>query len=179
MLAGLAVGCAIMNAVMGKPSAVINSSVDMASTPRQFSKSRFMQPMKPSYRDSTKMSAVSGLTPCAESKAFAKRQKTRLKDLQKRLSKYEAGSAPAVALETTKKRTEARFADYGKSGLLCGADGLPHLIADPGLALKYGHAGDTLVPTIGFLALAGWLGESGRSYLMETRSRDKEIILDV
>ena len=58
---------------------------------------------------------------------------------------YEAGSAPALALSATIDRTENRFANYAKSGLLCGTDGLPHLIADPGLALKYGHAGETLV----------------------------------
>jgi hypothetical protein len=29
--------------------------------------------------------------------------------------------------------------------LLCGADGLPHLISDPGLALKFGHAGEVFV----------------------------------
>lgn len=44
-------------------------------------------------------------------------------------------------------RTEKRFANYAKAGLLCGADGLPHLISDPGLALKYGHAGEVFVST--------------------------------
>lgn len=34
---------------------------------------------------------------------------------------------------------------YAEQGLLCGTDGLPHLIADPGLALRYGHAGDVFV----------------------------------
>lgn len=58
---------------------------------------------------------------------------------------YEADSAPAVALKATIDRTEKRFANYAKAGLLCGADGLPHLISDPGLALKYGHAGEVFV----------------------------------
>merc|ERR1712188_89374 len=75
--------------------------------------------------------------------------------------------------------TDRRFDFYGKSGLLCGNDGLPHLIADPGLALRYGHAGDIFIPTFGFLYFAGWLGHSGRLYLEATRSRDKEIIIDV
>ena len=35
-------------------------------------------------------------------------------------------------------RTEARFDKYGKQGLLCGADGLPHLIADG----RPSHAGE-------------------------------------
>ena len=58
---------------------------------------------------------------------------------------YEADSAPALALKATIERTKSRFANYAKSGLLCGADGLPHLISDPGLALKYGHAGEVFV----------------------------------
>lgn len=58
---------------------------------------------------------------------------------------YEEGSAPALALQATKQRTEKRFANYSGAGLLCGTDGLPHLIADPGLALRYGHAGEVFV----------------------------------
>ena len=58
---------------------------------------------------------------------------------------YEADSAPALALKATIDRTEKRFATYGKQGLLCGTDGLPHLISDPGLAIRYGHAGEVLV----------------------------------
>ena len=58
---------------------------------------------------------------------------------------YEEGSAPALALQATKQRTEKRFANYAGSNLLCGTDGLPHLIADPGLALRFGHAGEVFV----------------------------------
>merc|ERR1719217_1738110 len=122
---------------------------------------------------------ISGLTPCAQSKGFAKLKKQELKELQKRLKKYESDSAPAVALKATMDRTEKRFDFYGQSGLLCGSDGLPHLIADPGFALKYGHAGDIFIPTFGFLYFAGWLGHSGRLYLDATRDRDKEVIIDV
>ena len=61
------------------------------------------------------------------------------------LVQYEADSAPALALKATMDRTEKRFATYAKQGLLCGTDGLPHLISDPGLAIRYGHAGETLV----------------------------------
>lgn len=61
---------------------------------------------------------------------------------------YDPESAPALALKATMERTEKRFANYAKAGLLCGADGLPHLISDPGLALKYGHAGEVFVSTL-------------------------------
>ena len=60
-------------------------------------------------------------------------------------AQYEEGSAPALALKATMERTEKRFKNYGDAGLLCGTDGLPHLISDPGLALRYGHTGETLV----------------------------------
>jgi len=126
---------------------------------------------------------VAGLTPCSESKAFAKRKKNEVKALQKRLKNYEAGSAPALALEATIEKTEARFDKYGKEGLLCGTDGLPHLIADPGLALRYGHAGDVFIPTIGFIYFAGWLGYAGSKYLQTVATTakpiEKEIIIDV
>lgn len=98
---------------------------------------------------------VAGLTPCADSKAFAKRKKQEVKGLNKRLKQYEAGSAPALALQATIEKTEKRFDTYAKQGLLCGTDGLPHLIADPGLALRYGHAGDVLVRILFVFSLLG------------------------
>merc|ERR1712007_275378 len=100
-------------------------------------------------------------------------------ELEKREKKYEKGSVPALALESTAARTVARFDSYANSGLLCGIDGLPHLIAEPGLAIKYGHAGEVLLPTISFLLVAGWIGESRRLYLSETNSVQQEIIIDV
>ena len=78
------------------------------------------------------------------------------------LLQYEADSAPALALKATIERTESRFANYAKAGLLCGNDGLPHLISDPGLALKYGHAGEVFVSTSGG-AGAGWTRARTRS----------------
>lgn len=50
------------------------------------------------------------------------------------------------------ERTNNRFATYAKQGLLCGNDGLPHLISDPGLALRYNHAGEVFVSG----AAVGW-----------------------
>lgn len=58
---------------------------------------------------------------------------------------YAPGSAPALAIEATIERTKARFANYAKSGVACGKDGLPHLIAEPYLALTTGHWRETLV----------------------------------
>ncbi|KAG2429392.1 hypothetical protein HYH02_014049 [Chlamydomonas schloesseri] len=129
------------------------------------------------------MADIAGLTPCSESKAYAKLEKKEIKTLEKRLKQYEADSAPAVALKATIERTKSRFANYAKAGLLCGNDGLPHLIADPGLALKYGHAGEVFIPTFGFLYVAGYIGYVGRQYLIavkgDAKPTDKEIIIDV
>jgi|UniRef100_A0A7S4LHE1 photosystem I subunit 3 len=126
---------------------------------------------------------ISGLTPCAESKKFNKVLKKELKSIEKREKLYEKDSAPYLALESTKARTEKRFKSYAKAGLLCGTDGLPHLISDPGLAVRYGHAGETFIPTFGFLYIAGYIGTAGRTYLQEIKGRKKptesEIIIDV
>ncbi len=99
---------------------------------------------------------VSGLTPCGQNEAFLKR---------------------AAAAKT--EQAKARFEFYGNSSLLCGTDGLPHLVVDGDLA----HAGEFLIPSLLFLYIAGWIGWVGRAYLIAVRGEkspeEKEIIIDV
>lgn len=99
---------------------------------------------------------VAGLTPCGESKAFAAR-----------------------AANARTDQAKARFEAYGNSNLLCGSDGLPHLVVDGRLS----HAGEFLIPSILFLYIAGWIGWVGRAYLITVKDdKDpemKEIIIDV
>ena len=99
---------------------------------------------------------VSGLVPCNESAAFQQR-------------------AAAATTESAK----ARFDFYGSTSLLCGPEGLPHLVVDGDLA----HAGEFLIPGLLFLLIAGWIGWAGRMYVMAVRSdkspEDKEIVIDV
>ncbi|KAK8581078.1 hypothetical protein V6N12_071321 [Hibiscus sabdariffa] len=71
---------------------------------------------------------ISGLTPCKDSKQFAKREKQQIKKLESSLKLYAPDSAPALAIKATIEKTKRRFDNYGKYGLLCGSDGLPHLI---------------------------------------------------
>jgi len=123
---------------------------------------------------------VAGLTPCKDSKAFAKREKAELKGLNRRLKQYEEGSAPYLAIKATMDRTTQRFKNYGDYGLLCGADGLPHLIVSGDL----NHLGEFTIPGLGFLYVAGWIGNAGRTYLnwnkaTNSKPNDKEIIIDV
>jgi len=119
------------------------------------------------------------LEPCAKSKAFAKRQKQEVKGLEKRLKMYEPDSAPALAIQGTIAQTKRRFAMYGKQGLLCGEDGLPHLVTTG----DWSHAGEFMLPGIGFLYFAGLIGWAGRRYLIRSRESkkpaDMEIIIDV
>ncbi|MBD2426471.1 Photosystem I reaction center subunit III [Phormidium sp. FACHB-1136] len=99
---------------------------------------------------------VSGLTPCGQNPAFLKRAAT-----------------------ATSDKDKARFDLYGHSTLLCGDDGLPHLVVDGDLA----HAGEFLIPSLLFLYIAGWIGWVGRAYLIAVRGEknpeEKEIIIDV
>ena len=122
---------------------------------------------------------IGGLTKCSESPAFSKRLKTSVKKLELRMAQYEADSPPALALQQQIDRTKARFDKYSRSDLLCGADGLPHLIADG----RGSHAGEFILPGIGFLYTTGWIGWAGRSYLQYSKKTDKpnenEIIINV
>jgi len=122
---------------------------------------------------------VSGLVPCKDSPVFKKRLDGSVKKLSTRLANYEEGTPAYLALDEQIERTKARFDKYGKQGLLCGADGLPHLIADG----RPSHAGEFVLPGIGFLYIAGWIGWAGRSYLQFSKKTDKpnenEIIINV
>ncbi|KAK1375686.1 Photosystem I reaction center subunit III [Heracleum sosnowskyi] len=122
---------------------------------------------------------IAGLTPCKDSKQFAKREKQQLKKLESSLKLYAPDSAPALAIKATMEKTKRRFDNYGKQGLLCGSDGLPHLIVSG----DQRHWGEFITPGILFLYIAGWIGWVGRSYLIairdEKKPTQKEIIIDV
>jgi len=122
---------------------------------------------------------IGGLTPCEQSPAFKKRLKSSVKKLEQRLKIYESGSAPALALEQQIERTKNRFDKYGRSDLLCGNDGLPHLIADG----RWSHAAEFIIPGFGFIYISGWIGWVGRKYVqtvsLEKNPAENEIIINV
>lgn len=99
---------------------------------------------------------VAGLTPCGESTAFQQRA--------------DSARTPQAA---------RRFEFYANSNLLCGPEGLPHLVVDG----RLNHAGEFLIPSILFLYIAGWIGWVGRAYLISVREEKDtemhEIIIDV
>merc|ERR1712072_392799 len=96
-----------------------------------------------------------------------------------RMKKYEPGSPPYLALEQTLNQANNRFKRYADSNLLCGKDGLPHLIAngDPTYFPQF------VLPGLGFLYTTGWIGTAGRKYLRTVAKTknpaEKEIIIDV
>ena len=122
---------------------------------------------------------IAGLEPCKTSQTFSKRLDNSIKKLEARLAKYEQFTPPALALEKQIAKTRMRFNKYSQSGLLCGADGLPHLITDG----RWNHAGEFVFPGLLFLYITGWIGWVGRGYLQSTtqtnKPTEKEIIIDV
>jgi len=119
------------------------------------------------------------LTDCDKSPAFTKRLNASVKKLEGRLAKYETGTPPALALEDQILQTRNRFTRYANSSLLCGTDGLPHIVADG----DWAHSTEFVLPGIIFLYTTGWIGWSGRKYLqtvaLTKNPTEKEIIIDV
>lgn len=122
---------------------------------------------------------VAGLQPCKDSPAFAKRLNNSVKKLEVRLAKYEESTPPFLAIQKQIDKTKLRFDKYGKAGLLCGLDGLPHLVADG----RWNHAGEFVFPGLLFIYITGWIGWVGRGYLQAVSTAkkpiEKEIIIDV
>lgn len=122
---------------------------------------------------------IGGLTKCSDSPAFTKRLNASVKKLEQRKSLYEADSPPALALDQQIERTKARFDKYGRSDLLCGKDGLPHLVADG----RWSHAAEFIIPGFGFIYISGWIGWVGRKYIRAVSTTknpaESEIIINV
>ena len=120
------------------------------------------------------------LTPCATSSAFQERLQSEVDGYTARLANFSAGSSAAAYLNGKIAQTQDRFAKYASSGLLCGEDGLPHLISDG----RWSHAGEFTIPALMFLFITGWIGWVGRAYLIAIRkdpatAAQKEIIIDL
>ena len=124
--------------------------------------------------------SFNALTPCTTSEAFQARLESEVGGYNARLENFAAGSAPAAYLKGKIAQTEARFAKYAQAGLLCGDDGLPHLISDG----RWDRAGEFTIPALMFLYIAGWIGWVGRAYLIAIRkdvatAAQKEILIDL
>ncbi len=110
--------------------------------------------------------ALTSLQTCADVPAFVARQTDRVSALEAKLEALPAGSAKAVLVAQQIDQVNRRFDGY--SSLLCGEEGLPHLMTDG----RLNHAGEFIIPGLAFLYIAGWLGWSGRIYLIKARATD-------
>jgi photosystem I subunit 3 len=124
--------------------------------------------------------ALENLKPCKTSPAFQKRLKSSVKKLENRLKLYTPDSKEADFLNKEIEATKMRFERYGNSGLLCGKEGLPRIIATG----QWDHANEFVIPGILFLYITGWIGWVGRKYLHYASTTGKnsfenEIIINV
>ena len=131
------------------------------------------------FNSKSALADIGGLTKCSDSVPFNKRLNASVKKLEQRISKYEVDSPPALALKQQIDRTQARFDKYSRSELLCGTDGLPHLIADG----RWSHSAEFILPGFGFIYISGWIGWVGRKYLRAVSTaknpNENEIIINV
>lgn len=131
------------------------------------------------FTPSQAFAEIGGLKKCSESSAFTKRLNTSVKKLELRMTQYETDSPPALALQQQIDRVKARFDKYSRSDLLCGTDGLPHLIADG----RWSHAAEFILPGFSFIYISGWIGWVGRKYVRAVSTTknptENEIIINV
>ena len=149
-----------------KKSALVAAAVVAATVPVDAAFARDVQP-------------YAGLTPCKTNKAFKKNNKKEVKGLTKRMKKYDPRSGSALALQATIDKTNARFKNYGEAGLLCGADGLPHLIVDGNLE----HLGEFAIPVSAFCTPPAGSATPADRHVQKNKETKKptegEIIIDV
>jgi len=108
---------------------------------------------------------------CKENKKFAKRMKDAIFKITARQKKFPEGSMTYNYLQDQVERTKLRQKAYGER--VCGRkDGLPRVLLGPGKS-------SLIVPGLMGLYTFGWIGWAGRSYLLRTRSAEKEINIDV
>lgn len=123
--------------------------------------------------------AFSQLKPCKESGVFEKRLNTSIKKLENRLKYYSNDSQEYHLLEKKILATKKRFGRYSDSSLLCGKEGLPHIIPDG----EWKHANEFVIPGLLFIYITGWIGWSSRKYIQYAstteNSFENEIIINV
>lgn len=120
------------------------------------------------------------LTPCSSSQAFKDVIDNEISGFESRLVNFEPNSEPTKYLQGKITAARERYTKYANSTLLCGVDGLPHLITDG----QFDHAGEFIIPSLLFLYIAGWIGWVGRDYVRAVRkdpstATQKEIVIDV
>jgi len=114
------------------------------------------------------------LGPCKDNKKYHKKFKDEVYKNQQRQKKYPKDSVVWKRFDVKVAQVKRVEEAYGTR--LCGiADGLPRTIATGQMDVR----GGIVIPALIFLYTTGWIGWTGREYLMRTRDKMKEINLDM
>jgi photosystem I subunit 3 len=117
------------------------------------------------------------LNRCQDSPTFQKRLISSVKKLENKLKYYKLETQEHAAILKQIEKTKNRFTNY--QNLLCGKDGLPHIITTGEL----NHSNEFIIPGLLFLYITGWIGWSGRKYLKYAatteNSFENEIIINI
>jgi len=114
------------------------------------------------------------LNMCKDNKKYHKRFKDQLYKIQKKQKGFPDGTSVFVRLQQQVDMLKLKEEVLGNR--YCGLkDGFPRTIATGETDVR----GSAVWPAAAFLYTAGWIGWSGRTYLMRTNSIDKELNIDV
>jgi len=114
------------------------------------------------------------LNMCKDNKKYHKRFKDQLYKIQKKQKGFPDGTSVFVRLQQQVDILKLKEEVLGNR--YCGLkDGFPRTIATGETDVR----GSAVWPAAAFLYTAGWIGWSGRTYLMRTNSIDKELNIDV
>jgi photosystem I subunit 3 len=119
------------------------------------------------------------LIPCKDSDVFLNRWVGGITELTSTLLDYDEGTPGYLVVQDRISRTDARFKKYAEQGLLCGSDGLPHLVVTNQFDKQQGHAGEFFVPAVIFIYIAGYIGWSARAYLLYAKTTDDPFLSEV
>jgi photosystem I subunit 3 len=114
------------------------------------------------------------LEPCKNNKKFKKNISNEIYKVQNQQKKYAEGSA--VYARFTKKIALVKQREEAYGDRFCGKkDGWPRTIATG----EFDVRGSVVWPAMIFLYTAGWIGWTGREYLIRTGDEMKELNIDV
>eukprot|EP00930_Biecheleria_cincta_P043386 TRINITY_DN2979_c0_g1_i1.p1 TRINITY_DN2979_c0_g1~~TRINITY_DN2979_c0_g1_i1.p1 ORF type:complete len:267 (-),score=67.80 TRINITY_DN2979_c0_g1_i1:70-870(-) len=114
------------------------------------------------------------LNMCKDNKRYHKTFKDQLYKVQKKQKQFPDGSSSFVRLQQQVDLLKLKEEALGNR--YCGLkDGIPRTIATGEIDVR----GSAVWPAAVFLYTAGWIGWSGRTYLMRTNSMEKELYIDV
>jgi len=114
------------------------------------------------------------LNKCKDNKKFKKSQKNEVLKYERLQKKYK--NNPFTVQRLDKMIADAKRRNEAYGDLLCGKrDGNPRTIANGEINVRR----SVVLPGFAFLYIAGWIGWTGREYLLRTRSKEKELYIDL